>query len=428
MTDTATAAPLNHGPQRLETLRARVRAATLRPEADASGEMLAELAGEQAALERARGRAARWVEAARADRRSRPLLDRMLEQFPLDSAQGKALMSLAEALLCTPDPRRADQLIAERLAALRGAGVPGDTDLLLRTGFTLLGAAGKLLPEVSAELSGEFSASSLTKPMVAPIVRAALRQSMQLLGEAFIVGETIETALARGRTEPDLALCSFDMLGEGARTEADAQRYFDAYRHAIETLGGQAAGAVHERSGISVKLSALEPRYTQLQSARVNERLAPQVLELARSAALAGIGFTIDAEEADRLDLSLDIVETLARDPATRAWEGLGLAVQAYGRRSPLVLDWVATLARDSGRRMTVRLVKGAYWDSEIKRAQERGLATFPVYTSKAATDASYLECARQLLAARDVLYPQFATHNAYTVAAVLELAPPGAR
>src|SRR5205807_2224553 len=307
--------------QALEALRARVRAATLRAEADASGEIIADLTEERPALERARARAARWVETARADRRSRPLLDRMLEQFPLDSAQGKALMSLAEALLRTPDAKRADQLIAERLAALRGAGVPGDTDLLLRTGFTLLGAAGRLLPEVSAELSGEFSPSSLTKPMIAPIVRAALRQSMQLLGHAFIVGETIDA-------------------------------------------------------------------------------------ELARHAARAGIGFTIDAEEADRLDLSLDIVESLARDPATRAWEGLGLAVQAYGRRAPLVLDWVAALAQGSGRRMTVRLVKGAYWDSEIKRAQERGLATFPVYTSKAATDASYLECARQLLAARDVRYP----------------------
>jgi len=398
--------------QGLEALRARVRAATLRPEADASGEIIADLTEERSALERARARAARWVETARADRRSRPLLDRMLEQFPLDSAQGKALMSLAEALLRTPDPKRADQLIAERLAALRGAGLPGDTDLLLRTGFTLLGAAGRLLPEVSAELSGEFSPSSLTKPMIAPIVRAALRQSMQLLGHAFIVGETIDAALSRGRAEPGLALCSFDVLGEGARTEADAQRYCDAYRHAIEALGGQPVGLVHQRSGISVKLS---------------ERLAPRMLELARHAARAGIGFTIDAEEADRLDLSLDIVESLARDPATRAWEGLGLAVQAYGRRAPLVLDWVAALAQGSGRRMTVRLVKGAYWDSEIKRAQERGLATFPVYTSKAATDASYLECARQLLAARDVLYPQFATHNAYTVAAVLELAPPGA-
>src|SRR6185437_7798572 len=192
----------------------------------------------------------------------------------------------------------------------------------------------------------------------------------------------------------------------------------------IDTLGKQPAGTVHERSSISVKLSALEPRYTLLQSERVQEHLVPGVLELARRAARAGIGMTIDAEEADRLDLSLDILEALAGDPETRGWDGLGLAVQAYGRRAPLVIEWVAQLARSCARKMTIRLVKGAYWDSEIKRAQERGLASFPVYTSKAATDASYLECALHLFAARGVIYPQFATHNAYTVAAVLELAP----
>ena len=227
----------------LETLRESLRSATLRPEAEASDEAIADLAGVQAALARASQRAARWVEVARADTRSRPLMERMLEQFPLDSAQGKALMSLAEALLRTPDPKRADQLIAERLASIREAGVPGDTDLLLRTGFTLLGAAGRLLPDVSRELSGEFSPSSLTKPMVAPVVRAALRQSMQLLGHAFIVGETITAALARAEREPELALCSFDVLGEGARTEADAERYFEAYAQAIDTLGRQPPAA-----------------------------------------------------------------------------------------------------------------------------------------------------------------------------------------
>ena len=412
----------------LAELRGELRAATLRPESEASGEALADLGPLQGALARARARAARWVETARADQRSRPLVERMLDQFPLDSAQGKALMSLAEGLLRTPDPKRADQLIAERLAVIRAAGVPGDTDLLLRTGFTLLGAAGRLLPDVLGELSGEFTAASLTRPVVAPVVRAALRQSMQLLGHAFIVGETIDAALARGASEPDLALCSYDVLGEGARTEADAQRYLEAYAHAIAVLRGQSGPGTHARSGISVKLSALEPRYTLLQKERVHERLAPRALELARAAAQAGIGFTIDAEEADRLDLSLDIIEALARDATTCAWDGLGLAVQAYGRRAPLVLAWVAQLARDTGRRMSVRLVKGAYWDSEIKRAQERGLASFPVYTSKAATDASYIECVQHLFAAREVLYPQFATHNAYTVAAVLELAPQGAR
>ncbi|HVN45870.1 MAG TPA: bifunctional proline dehydrogenase/L-glutamate gamma-semialdehyde dehydrogenase PutA [Steroidobacteraceae bacterium] len=420
------ASVVESGASTLAELRQRLRAATLRAEADASDEALADLTSVLGALERARVRAARWVEAARADQRSRPLVERMLEQFPLDSAQGRALMSLAEALLRTPDARRADQLIAERLATIRAAGTPGDTDLLLRTGFTLLGAAGRLLPDVLGELAGEFSTASLTRPVVAPVVRAALRQSMQLLGHAFIVGETIDAALARGAADPELALCSYDVLGEGARTEADAQRYYDAYAHAIDKLERQPAQGTHARSGLSVKLSALEPRYTLLQSTLVQERLAPRMLELALRAARAGIGFTVDAEEADRLDLSLDIIEALARDVRTRAWEGLGLAVQSYGRRAPLVIAWVAQLARETGRRMSLRLVKGAYWDSEIKRAQERGLASFPVYTSKAATDASYLECVQQLFALPEVIYPQFATHNAYTVAAVLELAPAG--
>ncbi|MGH8302994.1 MAG: proline dehydrogenase family protein, partial [Steroidobacteraceae bacterium] len=224
-----------------------------------------------------------------------------------------------------------------------------------------------------------------------------------------------------------LSLCSFDVLGEGARSESDAQQYFAAYERAIDALRSQPADSVHRRSGISVKLSALEPRYSLTQHAKVMESLVPRMRSLARRACAAGIGLTIDAEEADRLDLSLDIVAALASDAGTRAWGGLGLAVQTYGRRAPLLLDWVAQLARSSSRRMTVRLVKGAYWDAEVKRAQERGLDSFPVYTSKAATDASYLVCAQRLFAAPDVIYPQFATHNAMTVAAVLATAPRGA-
>jgi len=459
----------------LRVIREAISAATLRPEADAISELRAALGPVERKLALAKIRATHWVEVARADKRARPFAESMMEQFPLDSAQGRALMSLAEALLRTPDPARADQLIAERLTEVRGggrnpisqavagalhdagrggaavgagvatgAGAAGrdgaaggasraatdraNDNWLLRAGFTLLGGISRLLPNVANELAGEFTAASVAKPVVAPVVRATLRRAMRMLGEAFIVGETIDSALERGKSNAALALCSFDVLGEGARTEVDAQRYFDSYAAAIEALGHQPPGTVHSRSSISVKLSALEPRYTLLQSGRVARVLIPRMLELARKAAAVGIGMTIDAEEADRLELSLDIIEALARDEKTVRWDGLGLAVQAYGRRAPFVIDWVARLARVTGRRMTTRLVKGAYWDSEIKRAQERGLSSFPVYTSKSATDASYLVCAQRLFANNDVIYSQFATHNAFSVAAVLEMAPTNAQ
>jgi len=402
-------------------------------EADAIRALLAELAPFTRALEDSRRRARYWVEAARARKWPRTFADRLLGRFPLGSKQGRALMSLAEALLRTPDAARADQLIAERLDALRLAD-PAGGDRALRLALALLGSAARLLPAVADELAGRASASRFIKPLIVPLLRAALRRLMARLGAAFIVGDTIEQALARSRSEKTLAVCSFDMLGESARTEADAQRFFEAYAHAIEVLAGDAqrsSNAVGEssraRAGISVKLSALEPRYALLQRARVEERLIPRIMQLARAAAQAGLGLTIDAEEADRLDLSLAVIEVLVRDDATRDWDGLGLAVQAYHRRAPRVIEQITRIARERGRRMHVRLVKGAYWDTEIKRAQERGLAALPVYTSKAATDASYLACAVRLFAARDCLYPQFATHNACTAAAVLELAPAGA-
>ena len=409
----------------LGTLRERIRAATLRPERQAVEELRGALLPLSGTLEAARGRAMRWIEAAREGARSRPLAESLLDQFPLDSRQGKALMSLAEALLRTPDPKCADRLIAERLAAFR-EGSAKSSELTVRISTALLGTASRLLPDASAGLTADARRSLLT-PVISPVVRSALRRGMRMMGHAFIVGESIESALARGRRHRDLSLCSFDVLGEGARSESDAQRYFAAYERAIDALSAQQADSVHRRSGISVKLSALEPRYSLTQHPRVMASLVPRMLSLARRASAAGIGLTIDAEEADRLDLSLDIVAALASDAVTRDWDGLGLAVQAYGRRAPLVLDWVAELARHNGRRMSVRLVKGAYWDAEIKRAQERGLDSFPVYTSKVATDASYLVCAQRLFGALDVIYPQFATHNALTVAAVTAMAPRGA-
>ena len=266
-----------------------------------------------------------------------------------------------------------------------------------------------------------------------PVVRAALRRAMQILGGEFVVGRDIHAALERCRREPRLHLCSFDMLGEGARTDADARRHMEAYAGAIDALAkavrrdaGATAQGPHAASSISIKLSALEPRYSLLQQQRVRQRLLPRVMELARLAARHDLGLTIDAEEQDRLELSLDIIGTLARDPATREWEGLGLAVQAYGLRAPGVIDQIDSLTRETRRRMAVRLVKGAYWDSEIKRAQERGLSRYPVYTRKCSTDVAYLACAQQLLRAAPRIYPQFATHNAHTVAAVLALRPAG--
>jgi RHH-type transcriptional regulator, proline utilization regulon repressor / proline dehydrogenase / delta 1-pyrroline-5-carboxylate dehydrogenase len=403
-------------------LRERMRAATLRPERDAIEELRAALLPLRDTLESARGHAVRWIEVARERARSRPLAESLLDQFPLDSRQGKALMSLAEALLRTPDPGCADRLIAERLAALREAG-PSSSDLTARLSLALLGTASRLLPDAGAGLGGS-ARRPLLAPVTTPIVRGALRQGMRMMGRAFIVGESIESALARGRRDRELSLCSFDVLGEGARSDTDAERYFAAYTRAIEALRAQRTDAVHRRSGISVKLSALEPRYSLTQHPRVMENLVPRMLALARRACSAGIGLTVDAEEADRLDVSLDVLEAMAHDAETRGWDGLGLAVQAYGRRALLVLDWLAELAARTGRRLSVRLVKGAYWDAEIKRAQERGLDSFPVYTSKAATDASYLACAQRLFAARELIYPQFATHNALTLAAVMAMAP----
>ena len=423
--ETHSALPLPpEGNEHLRALRERLAAATLRPEAEAVAEMHQALLPLADQLESARRRAIRWVTAVRERAGSRPLAESLLDQFPLDSKQGKALMSLAEALLRTPDPGCADRLIAERLTALRESGAQG-SDLAVRISMALLGTASRLLPDPSAALAG--NARPVLAPLVAPIVRAALRRGMRMMGHAFIVGESIESALGRGRRDAALSLCSFDVLGEGARSETDAQRYLDSYAAAIEALRAQPPGFIHRRSAISVKLSALEPRYSLTQRARVMGSLVPRMAALARLACSARIGLTIDAEEADRLDLSLDVIEALASDVETRGWDGLGLAVQAYSRRAPLVLDWVAELARHTRRRMTVRLVKGAYWDAEIKRAQERGLDSFPVYTSKSATDLSYLVCANRLFDAPDVIYPQFATHNALTVAAVLAIAPEGA-
>ena len=382
------------------------------------------------ARHRAVSAAMAMVAGARARRDERPFLDAFLQEFGLSNQEGIALMCIAEALLRIPDDATADRLIAEKLATGDWSSHSGKSESLFVNastwGLMLTGGILDLDPSIKADTTGWVR--KLTRKAGEPLVRLAVRRAMRIIGGEFVVGRTIEEALQRSSRESEVALCSFDMLGEGARTRGDAARYLKSYQHAIGVIGAAAAGrAAHEASSISIKLSALEPRYTLLQHERVMQRLVPQVIALARQAAQLNIQLTIDAEEADRLDLSLDIIEALARDGVTREWEGLGLAIQAYGKRALDVIDWVAVTARESGRRMTARLVKGAYWDSEVKRAQERGLDGYPVYTRKLSTDVSYLACVGRLFRHSDVIYPQFATHNAHSIAAVLELAPPGA-
>jgi RHH-type proline utilization regulon transcriptional repressor/proline dehydrogenase/delta 1-pyrroline-5-carboxylate dehydrogenase len=370
------------------------------------------------------------VEGARARRDERPFLDAFLQEFGLSNQEGIALMCIAEALLRIPDDATADRLIAEKLATGDWSAHAGRSESLFVNastwGLMLTGGILELDPTIKMDATGWMR--KLTRKAGEPLVRLAVRRAMRIIGGEFVVGRSIEEALARSAREPEVGLCSFDMLGEGARTLKDAARYLKSYQHAINVIGSTAAGrAVHEVSSISIKLSALEPRYNLLQHDRVMQRLAPQVIELARQTAKLGVQLTIDAEEADRLDLSLDVIEALAKDSVTRDWPGLGLAVQAYGKRTLEVIDWVAATARHYGRRMTVRLVKGAYWDSEIKRAQERGLDGYPVYTRKVTTDVSYLACVGRLFKHADLIYSQFATHNAHSIASVLELAPPNA-
>ncbi|MFO0509559.1 MAG: bifunctional proline dehydrogenase/L-glutamate gamma-semialdehyde dehydrogenase PutA [Gammaproteobacteria bacterium] len=371
------------------------------------------------------------VSGARSRADERPYLDAFLQEFGLSNQEGIALMCLAEALLRIPDDDTADQLIAEKLAAGDWDSHSGRSNSLFVNASTWgLMLTGRLVDLPGQVQSGDTGGwlRGLTQRASEPIVRQALRRAMKIIGGEFVVGRDIGEALARCRREPALALCSFDMLGEGARTDADAARYADAYASAIEAIARSngPSGDVHARHTISIKLSALDPRYSALQRGRTLARLLPRVQELARLAAARGLGLTIDAEEQDRLELSLELIEALLRDPATRDRPGLGLAVQAYGRRAPAVIDHLIGLARDLRRPLAVRLVKGAYWDSEVKRAQERGLAGYPVYTRKVSTDVAWLACARRLFAAAPLVYPQFATHNAHGIGAILAMRPAG--
>jgi RHH-type transcriptional regulator, proline utilization regulon repressor / proline dehydrogenase / delta 1-pyrroline-5-carboxylate dehydrogenase len=361
-------------------------------------------------------RARRLVEATRAGSGGLGGIEDFLHAYALSTKEGLALMVLAEALLRVPDAETADRLIEDKLKA--GDWAHHDTrsaSLLVSASAWTLGLTARVIHP------GETIVESLVKRLGLPAVRAATRQAMRLLGSHFVLGQTIQEALSRAGSHREF-LYSFDMLGEAARTGQDAKRYFESYANAIDAIGKSGANEVlPKRPGISVKLSALHPRYEPLSRDRVLDELVPKLLELAQLAKQHELNFTVDAEEADRLELSLDVIAAVLRDSSLAGWDGFGLAIQSYQKRASAVIDWIADVADTLDRRLMVRLVKGAYWDTEIKRAQERGLADYPVFTRKAMTDLCYLDCMRKLLAARPRLYPQFATHNALTVACVIE-------
>ncbi|HHL22452.1 MAG TPA: bifunctional proline dehydrogenase/L-glutamate gamma-semialdehyde dehydrogenase PutA, partial [Aliiroseovarius sp.] len=350
-----------------------------------------------------------------------------LAEYGLSTDEGIALMCLAEALLRVPDAATIDALIEDKIAPSDWARHLGrSTSTLVNASTWGLLLTGRVLDEPGAGLAGVLRGA--LRRLGEPVIRAAVARAMREMGAQFVLGETIESAMQRAeRLEEKGYTYSYDMLGEAARTESDARRYQLAYADAITALAPACrAGDIRDNPGLSVKLSALFPRYEVAQRARVLAELVPRVRSLAGLARAAGMGFNIDAEEADRLTLSLEVIEAVLSDPSLAGWDGFGVVVQAYGPRAAPVLDWLEHLAERLDRRLMVRLVKGAYWDAEIKRAQVLGLDGFPVFTDKAVTDANYLACARRLLDAPR-LYPQFATHNAHSVAAILDMAGPGA-
>ncbi|HMV20549.1 MAG TPA: bifunctional proline dehydrogenase/L-glutamate gamma-semialdehyde dehydrogenase PutA [Rhodocyclaceae bacterium] len=365
------------------------------------------------------------VLAVRKERRGSAGLDSLMQEFALTSQEGVALLCLAEALLRIPDAGTTDRLIRDKLA--RGdwqAHLGHSPSLFVNAAAWGLMVTGRLASTVSASKLGNALSRALVKGGE-PLVRRMLAFGVELLGERFVMGEDIDAALARSRESSRHGYVhSFDMLGEAALTSADARRYFEAYAAAIDAVGQAAGGVgVHAGPGVSVKLSALHPRYCRSQRDRVLDELLSSLAELARRARHCSIGLSIDAEESDRLELSLDLLEALLELPELADWAGLGFVVQAYQKRAPQVVDHLVALARGSGRRLMVRLVKGAYWDGEIKRAQVEGVSDYPVFTRKVHTDLSYLVCAARVLECADAVYPQFATHNAHTVAAVAALA-----
>lgn len=388
-----------------------------------AGRLLAGARRDPAAKARIDARATGLIEAIRIRKVGLGGIEELLREYSLSTKEGLALMVLAEALLRVPDAVTADRLIEDKLGQGDFANHESKSDaFLVSASAWALGITARVIQpgETPAGIVG-----GLAKRLGLPAVRTATRQAMRVMGNHFVLGQTIEEALKRARTGTGkLYRYSFDMLGEGARTQADADRYFASYTAAIDAIGRSAGNdRLPNRPGISVKLSALHPRYEATSHERVISELVPKVIALARQAKSYDLNFTIDAEEADRLELSLDVIDAVFADPSLDGWDGFGLAIQAYQKRAAAVIGHIGRLAEVHNRRMMVRLVKGAYWDTELKRAQERGLPDYPVFTRKAMTDLNYEACAAQLLKLRPRIIPQFATHNALTVATVAEMA-----
>lgn len=381
----------------------------LSDETKAVNQLLSYLIWDSARARRVEGLASLLIDKLRAHKTSASEIEHFLKHYPLASDEGLALMTLAEALLRIPDSDTKDALIEEKIT---------DADWSKSGGDMFLKAAGVGL-SLAQKTLGSFLGN-----IGKPVIRKSLEETVKRIGQQFVIGETITQAMGNAKkVEQKNYRLSYDMLGEGARTKEDAIRYFKSYEAAAHEVGKAGTGGPTQRSGMSVKLSALHPRYTWTQSDVCVNEIADKVIALCRIAASYNMGLTIDAEEADRLELSLSIIEIVSAHPDLRNWNGLGAAIQAYDKRCFRLIDDLNDMAKDHGRKLQVRLVKGAYWDTEIKRAQTAGLAEYPLFTRKANTDLSYLACAAKLLGYRDNIYPMFATHNAQSVAGVLDLA-----
>ncbi len=375
-----------------------------------------------------RNLARKLVETVRKGRRQKGGVDEFMLEYSLSSEEGVVLMCLAEALLRIPDAETADKLIADKIGGRDWDRHLGHSDSLFVNastwGLMLTGRVIELGEPATVDAAGYLK--KLVSRSGEPIIRQAMRHAMRIMGRQFVLGRTIAEAIDTAREdEADGYRFSFDMLGEAARTMRDADRYFASYENALKEIAGKARSGtdIFARPSLSVKLSALHPRYEERAKQRVMSELLPRLRDLAQQAKAADLGLTIDAEEVDRLDLSLELLQSLCTDDELAGWDGLGLAVQAYAKRGYAVLEWLAQLARATRRRLPVRLVKGAYWDTEIKLAQIAGYDDYPLFTRKVATDVSYLACARFLLSQPAAFYPQFATHNAHTVAAIAVMA-----